>query len=173
MTETKSNVDKINSFLSHLDSQCEKINAGNFGSFIDSSSQSPNSPQNSISQEIPIPTIPQQIQKEKSDDFQLKQPQPQDQTQFSNSITKQPNNKQVKASKTSQISPEDEIEYNLNDDITKKNRSWCERSLEQLEMTIQLLDQCLDNDLKDLSRQQNVINLCKKQIDEIKKIYPI
>lgn len=179
MTETKTNIDKINSFLAHLDSQCEKINAGNFGSFIDSSSQPPNSPQNSISQvnnDIPIPQIggnSQQVQKSKNDDSQLQQPQTQNQSQLSNPIQKQQTKKQSKILNSPQISPEDEIKYNLNDDITKKNRSWCERSLEQLEMTIQLLDQCFDNDLKDLSRQQNVINLCKKQIDEIKKICPI
>lgn len=172
MSEAKTNVDKINSFLAHLDSQCEKINAGNLDSFVDSSTQSQNSPQNSITQEIPLPSIPQQPQKKKNDSFQLQQPPPSNQNQSSNSI-KQKSKSQVAISKPPQISPEDEIEYNLNDDITRKNRSWCERSLEQLEMTIQLLDQCLDNDLKDLSRQQNVINLCKKQIDEIKKIYPI
>lgn len=46
--------------------------------------------------------------------------------------------------------------------------TWCERSLDQLELTVQLLDQCLDSDLKDLKRQQGIIEMCRNQIDEIK-----
>jgi hypothetical protein len=46
---------------------------------------------------------------------------------------------------------------------------WCERSLEELEITIHLLDQCLDNDLTDLGRQQGVINLCAEEVRQLKK----
>lgn len=48
-------------------------------------------------------------------------------------------------------------------------KSWCDRSLEQLEMTIQLLDQCLDNDIKDLNKQKSTVMQCRKQFDEIKQ----
>lgn len=172
MTEAQTNVDKINSFLAHLDSQYEKMNAGNFESYTDSSIQSLNSPKKNTTQDIPTPSIPQEPSNAKSNSFQSQQPQNQNINQSSQSIKNQQKNQSL-ISTPNHISPQDEIEHNLIDDATRKNRSWCERSLEQLEMTIQLLDQCLDNDLKDLSRQQNVINLCKKQIDEVKKIYPI
>ena len=54
-------------------------------------------------------------------------------------------------------------------ETSDRTQSWCERSLDQLEMTVQLLDQCLDSDFKDLKRQQGIIEMCKAQIDEIKK----
>ena len=53
-------------------------------------------------------------------------------------------------------------------DQNKDNQSWCERSLDQLEMTIQLLEQCLDNDFKDLNRHQGIIDMCSKQVKEMK-----
>jgi hypothetical protein len=55
-----------------------------------------------------------------------------------------------------------------NPNTPEDSQLWCERSLEQLEMTIQLLDQCLDNDLKDLNRQRGVISLCMEQIQSMK-----
>jgi hypothetical protein len=48
--------------------------------------------------------------------------------------------------------------------------AWCERSLEQLEMTVQLLNQCLENDLKELNRQRGVIAQCASAVNELKKI---
>jgi hypothetical protein len=57
----------------------------------------------------------------------------------------------------------------LRDDEEDGN-TWCERSLEQLEMTIQLLDQCLDNDLKELNRQRGIIAQCTRTIAELKKV---
>ena len=51
----------------------------------------------------------------------------------------------------------------------KDTQAWCERSLDQLEMTIQLLDQCIDNDFKDLNRQQGIIDMCSKQVKEMKQ----
>lgn len=53
-------------------------------------------------------------------------------------------------------------------DQAKDSQSWCERSLDQLEMTIQLLEQCLDNDFKDLNRHQGIIDMCNKQVKEMK-----
>jgi hypothetical protein len=58
----------------------------------------------------------------------------------------------------------------LDRDDKEDGNTWCERSLEQLEMTIQLLDQCLDNDLKELHRQRGVIAQCASTINELKQV---
>jgi hypothetical protein len=63
--------------------------------------------------------------------------------------------------------PEDESPPPLDD--KEDGNTWCMRSLEQLEMTIQLLDQCLDNDLKELNRQRGIIAQCAAAIDELKQ----
>ena len=47
-------------------------------------------------------------------------------------------------------------------------QSWCDRSLEQLEMTISLLSQSIDSDMQDLSRQQSTLTLYQNYINEIK-----
>jgi hypothetical protein len=73
-----------------------------------------------------------------------------------------------------QRSPQDESILDDQPPVIRNEKedgnTWCERSLEQLEMTIQLLDQCLDNDLKELSRQRGIIAQCASTINELKKI---
>jgi hypothetical protein len=45
----------------------------------------------------------------------------------------------------------------LDDDVGSTE---CEWSIEQFKITIQLMDQCLNNDLKDLNRQKRIVGLC-------------
>lgn len=149
----KPTIDKINSFIAHIDSQYEKLNDPNYMGFTDSSMQTA-SPQN-IKRQYETTNLPPQ--------------------NYPDSIPTQAN---PSISSIPQRFSNQEDEINLHFDDAReveldKNRSWCERSIEQLEMTIQLLDQCLDNDLKDLNRQQSIINLCQQRIEEAKQIYPL
>ena len=148
----KTNLDKINSFLAHLDSQYEKLNDGVLES---ATSSSFGNMANSV---------------QASPEFSAYNINHQNRSQVS--IHNQQNSTQslLKSSPSPSpgLTPEKEIEFDIQNDPTNDSRTWCEKSLEQLEMTIQLLDQCLDNDLKELNRQQGVIKLCQKQIEEVK-----
>ena len=50
-----------------------------------------------------------------------------------------------------------------------RNQDWCNRSLEQLEMSAALLSQCLDSDLNDLNRQNAVLNQCLQEVIALKQ----
>ena len=52
-----------------------------------------------------------------------------------------------------------------------RNQDWCNRSLEQLEMSAALLSQCLDSDLNDLNRQNAVLNQCLQDVLALKQRY--
>jgi hypothetical protein len=45
---------------------------------------------------------------------------------------------------------------------------WCARSLDELEITMALLNDCIDGDVKELERQKSIIDMCKQQVEEIK-----
>lgn len=60
--------------------------------------------------------------------------------------------------------PETEMDV----DGVSRTHGWCERSLEQLELTIQLVDQCLDNDVKELARQGGIIEACREEVQLMK-----
>ena len=50
-----------------------------------------------------------------------------------------------------------------------RNQDWCNKSLDQLDMSAALLSQCLDSDLNDLKRQNAVLNQCLQEINAMKQ----
>ena len=71
----------------------------------------------------------------------------------------------------------DQKQYSKVSDILQKpkteimrNQDWCNRSLEQLEMSAALLSQCLDSDLNDLNRQNSVLNQCLQEVLALKQL---
>lgn len=58
--------------------------------------------------------------------------------------------------------------FNFVGDKGVKDIEWCEKSLEQLELSISLLNQCIENDLKDINRHQQTLNQIRTEMNLIK-----
>ena len=61
-----------------------------------------------------------------------------------------------------------EESFNFVSERGVKDIEWCEKSLEQLELSISLLNQCLDNDLKDINRHQQTLSQIRTELNLIK-----
>ncbi|OHT07363.1 hypothetical protein TRFO_24447 [Tritrichomonas foetus] len=175
----KSNFDKINSFIARIDREYENLNESNLESITDSSAgiTTPKYSTNFINEESNFsPNLHQNPVSQSQAKYEQSFKSSIEKSKYSNNSGNFSNNS-IKQSTTnpiqSRITPQDEINFDLDDEERRNKRSWCERSIEQLEMTIQLLDQCLDNDIKDLNKQQGLIDLCRNNIEEAKRVFPI
>lgn len=94
-----------------------------------------------------------------------------------NQDTLKMNQKEPSFSNSNLIYVEKQINFS-NSDLEKdptyfSDESWCNRSLEQLEMTISLLTETIDSDFNNLQLQKKNLDLCRRYINEIKSTFQL
>ncbi len=60
-------------------------------------------------------------------------------------------------------------EVKQSDNDSESKREWCEKAIEQLSASMDVLEKCIDSDRKLLEEQQLLLDGCKRQLQQLKR----